>query len=162
MPTLKVQTWRPDTHPGHVLEVEWEYDMEAGRDTGHEHRSVSVLYPDGTLIHRDTHGSEVAHEHYKRLHTEHVTKNHAYALIVDALPAKYKKAVLDSDGDPILDDNGQPGLTIKDKHKPRFKHLGAGRYEFALPGVDDSTTGELAVQLSQEFGDRIVLLRPAS
>src|SRR5437016_6345003 len=65
MTMLKIQTWRPDTHPGHIVEEEWEYDMEAGRDTGREHRCLSVRYPDGTLIHRDTHGTDVAQEHYK-------------------------------------------------------------------------------------------------
>src|ERR1700722_12254552 len=116
MTMLKVQTWRPDTHPGHIVEVEWEYDREAGRDTGREHRGVSVLYPDGTHIHRDTHGQNVAHEHYQKLHAEHVVKTRAYNVIIESLPAHMKKPVLDSDGDPVLDNAGQPRLTVKDKH----------------------------------------------
>lgn len=74
MAMLKVQSWRPDTHPGHVIETEWEYDIEAGRDTGREHRGVSVRYPDGTYIHRDTDGADVTQEHYARLLAEHVIK----------------------------------------------------------------------------------------
>lgn len=160
MAILKVQTWRPDTHPGHVVEVEWEYDRESGRDAGREHRGVSVLYPDGTLIHRDTHGTEVAHEHYKRLHAEHVTKNHAYGLIVELLPDTMKKALLDSDGDSVLDESGQPRRTVKDKHKPRFTHLGDGRYEFIVPGLDEAAYRQMAAKLEREFGDSVVLLRP--
>jgi hypothetical protein len=50
MTMLKVQTCRPDTHPGHIVEVEWEYDIETGRDTGREHRGVSVRYPARTFV----------------------------------------------------------------------------------------------------------------
>jgi hypothetical protein len=158
---LKIQTWRPDTHPGHVVEVEWEYDKEAGRDTGLEHRGVSVLYPDGTRVHRDTHGPDLAHEHYKKLLGEHVVKNRAYHVLVDLLLLRTKKPVLDSDGDPVLDAAGQPTLTVKDKHKPTFKHLGSGRYEFTVRGLDETTYRDLAMKLSG-FGDSIVLLKPAS
>jgi hypothetical protein len=135
--------------------------MEAGRDTGREHRGVSVLYPDGTYIHRDTHGSDVAHEHYQKLHAEHVIKNYAFKLIIESLPAHMKKPVLDSDGDPVLDDAGQPRLTVKDKHMPSFKHFGGGRYEFVVPRIDHATLKELAAKLTQ-FGDGVVLLKPAS
>jgi hypothetical protein len=162
MTMLKVQTWRPDTHPGHSIEVEWEYDREAGRDTGREHRGVSVLYPDGTQIHRDTHGVDVAHEHYKKLHAEHVVKNHAYNVIIESLPARMRKPVLDSDGDPVADGSGQLRLTVKDKHRPRFSHLGSGRYEFIVPGIDEATHRDLAAKLTQEFGDGVVSLTPAS
>jgi hypothetical protein len=161
MTMLKVQTWRPDTHPGHIVEVEWEYDREAGRDTGREHRGVSVLYPDGTHIHRDTHGQNVAHEHYQKLHAEHVVKNRAYNVIIESLPAHMKKPVLDSDGDPVLDNAGQPRLTVKDKHKPRFNHLGNGRYEFVVPGIGEATQSDLAAKLTRS-GDSVVLLNPAS
>lgn len=161
MTMLKVQIWRPDTHPGHTVEVEWEYDREAGRDTGREHRGVSVRYPDGTHIHRDTHGADVAHEHYKKLHAEHVVKNQAHNLIVASLPAHMRKPVLDSDGDPVLDASGQPRLTVKDKHRPKFKHLGQGRYEFMVPGIDEATHRDLAAKLAQ-FGANVVLLKPAS
>jgi hypothetical protein len=162
MTMLKVQTWRPDTHPGYSVEVEWEYDMETGRDTGREHRGVSVLYPDGARIHRDTHGPDVAHEHYKNLHAEHVVKNHAYTLIADSLPTRTRKPVLDSDGDPVLDGAGQPRLTVKAKHRPKFNHLGSGRYEFVVAGIDDATHRDLAAKLTQKFGDSVVLLKPAS
>jgi hypothetical protein len=161
MTKLKIQTWRPDTHPGHILDIEWEYDIEAARDTGREHRGVSVRYPDGTYIHRDTHGADVAHEHYRKLFAEHVVKNHAYNLIIKSLPSGMKKPVLDSDGDPVLDDAGQPRLSIKDKHRPRFHHLGNGRYEFTVPGIDEGTYRDLAAKLSQ-FGDSVILLKPAS
>jgi hypothetical protein len=30
MTRLKTQTWRPDTHPGHVVQEEWEYDEAVG------------------------------------------------------------------------------------------------------------------------------------
>src|SRR5439155_1500732 len=63
------------THPGHILEIEWKYDPETRRDTGREHRCVSYRYPNGTYIHRDTHGADVAQEHYKKLLAEHKTKN---------------------------------------------------------------------------------------
>lgn len=158
MAILKVQIWRPDTHPGHSVEVEWEYDRETGRDTGRPHRGVSVLYPDGTRIHRDTHGPDVAHEHYEKLHAEHVVKNEAYRLIVDSLPARMKKPALDSDGDPQSDDSGQPRLTVKDKHRPRFKHLGNGRYEFDVPGIDETAHREVAANLRKRFDDSITLL----
>jgi hypothetical protein len=161
MTMLKVQTWRPDTHPGHIVEVEWEYDREAGRDTGREHRGVSVRYPDGTTIHRDTHGPDVAHEHYKKLHAEHVVKNHVHNLIIESLPARMRKPVLDSDGDPVMDGAGQPRLTVKDKHNPKFHHLGHGRYEFTVPGIDEATHRDLAAKLTQ-FGDSVALLKPAS
>jgi hypothetical protein len=161
MATLKVQTWRPDTHPGHFVEVEWEYDMEAGRDRGREHRGVSVRYPDGTYIHRDTHGADVAHEHYRKLLAEHVVKNQAYQLIIESLPADMKKQALDSDGDPVFDDAGRPRLTVKDKHTPRFNHLGNGRYEFIVPGIDEVIYRDLAEKLRAQFGESIVLLKPA-
>ena|SRR5437868_1804774 len=160
MPMLKVQTWRPDTHPGHVVEVEWEYDMEAGRDTGREHRGVSVRYPDGTYVHRDTHGADVAHEHYQKLHAEHVVKNQAYGIIAESLPRHMKKPMLDGDGGPVLDDAGQPRLTVKDSHKPSFNHLGSGRYEFTVPEIDEATHREIAAKLGQ-FGDSVVLLKSA-
>jgi hypothetical protein len=162
MTMLKVQTWRPDTHPGHVVEEDWEYDMGTGHDTGREHRGLSVRYPDGTYIHRDTHGADVAHEHYQRLRAEHVVKNDAYQFIVDSLPASMKKPVLDSDGDPVLDDGRQPRLAVKDKHRPRFKHLGCGRYEFTVPGIDEATYRDLAAKLTQKFADSILLLKPGS
>jgi hypothetical protein len=50
MKILKLQSWQPDTHPGYNVEVEWEYDVQAGRDTGREHRGVSVRYPDGKTL----------------------------------------------------------------------------------------------------------------
>jgi len=161
MPMLKVQTWRPDTHAGHIVEVECEYDRVAGRDTGREHRGVSVRYRDGTHIHRDTHGPDAAHEHYKKLHAEHVVKNQAYNLIIESLPARMRKPVLDSDGDPVLDAAGQPRLTLKDKHKPRFNHLGSGRYEVIVPGIDQATHSDLAAKLAQ-FSGGVVLLKPVS
>jgi len=162
MAKLKIQTWRPDTHPGYIVEVEWEYDRQAGRDTGREHRGFSVRYPDGTFIHRDTHGPDVAHEHYRRLLAQHVVKNHALEFIIASLPARMRKPVLDSDGDPVLDDAGRPILTVKDKHRPRFKHLGGGRYEFTVPGIDEATHQDLAAKLLAQFGDSVVLLKPAS
>lgn len=160
MAMLKIQTWRPDTHPGHIVEEEWEFDREAGRDTGREHRGVSVRYPDGTYIHRDTHGPEVAQAHYKQLLAEHVVKNRAYKIIMDSLPIQMKKAVLDSDDDPVLDETNQPRLAVKEKHKPRFKHLGKGRYEFIVPGMDEATRSILTANLAQ-FGEGVVLLRSA-
>lgn len=72
---LKVQIWRPDTHPGHEVEVEWEY--EAGKDTGREHRGVSVRYPDGRYLHRNTHGHDHVHGLYKDILDEHVSINRA-------------------------------------------------------------------------------------
>jgi hypothetical protein len=161
MTKLKIQTWRPDTHPGHILEIEWEYDIEAGRDTGREHRGVSVRYPDGTCVHRDTHGADVAHDHYKKLLAEHVIKNRAYSLILKSVPTHMMKAVLDSDGDPVLDGAGQPRMTIKDKHRPRFQHLGNGRYEFTVPGIDEATYRDLTQKLGP-LGDSVVSLKPAS
>ena len=162
MAMLKIQAWRPDTHPGHVIEVEWEYDLEAGRDTGREHRGVSVLYPDGTRVHRDTDGADVAQEHYARLLAKHVAKNQAYGSIVDSLPGSMKKQVLDSDGDPVLDEAGQPRLTVKDKHRPQFIHLGSGRYEFTVPGIDEETRSDVSARLAEQFGDGVVTLKPAS
>jgi hypothetical protein len=103
----------------------------------------------------------VAHEHYKKLHAEHVVKNRAYNLIVTSLPAHMKKPVLDSDGDPVPDDAGQARLTVKDKHRPRFKHLGSGRYEFTVPGIDEAIRRDLTAKLIQ-FGDSVVLLKPGS
>jgi hypothetical protein len=132
MAMIKVQQWQPDTHPGYLVEIEWEYDRDAGRDTGREHRGVSVRYPDGTHIHRDTHGADVAHAHYQALHAEHVVKNQAHALIAESLPAD------------------------ADKHAPSFNHLGGGRYEFTVPGIDDATRQEIAEKLAR-FGGRVVL-----
>ena len=162
MKKLKIQEWRPDTHPGHIVEIEWEYDREAGRDTGREHRGVSVRYPDGTHVHRDTHGSDVAHEHYRKLLAEHVVKNRAIRLLVESLPAHMKKPMLDSDGDPVLDDAGKPRLVVKDKHRPKSKHLGNGRYELTVPGIDEALHRELAAKLARQFGDDVVLLKPGS
>jgi hypothetical protein len=161
MPMLKIQTWRPDTHPGCVVEVEWEYDMEAGRDTGREHRGVSVRYPDGTLIHRDTDGADVAQEHYERIHAENVLKNRAFGFIVESLPDSMKKPVLDSDGDPVLDDSAQPSLVVKDKHRPAFTALGNGRYEFVVPGIDEATFADVTAKLARKFGDSVILRNPA-
>jgi len=161
MVILKIQTWRPDTHPGHTVEIEWEYDKDAGRDTGREHRGVSVNYPDGTRIHRDTHGSDVAHEHFQKLVAEHVVKNSAHNIIVESLPTHMRKAMLDSDGDPLLDAAGRPMATVKDKHQPKFKHLGSGRYEFTVPGIDEQTHRDLVAKLTQ-FGDSVVLLKLSS
>ena len=162
MKMLKLQKWIPDTHPGHIVEVEWEYDIEAGGDTGRAHIGVSVRYPDGTTIHRDKHGADVAHEHYRRLLAEHVVKNHAYCVIVESLPAHMKKPAVDSDGDPVLGGERQPLLTLNDKHQPTFRHLGSGRYEFVVPGIDDATHSELAAKLTQQFRDRVILLKSAS
>ena len=73
-----------------------------------------------------------------------------------------KKPVLDSDGDPVLDNAGEPRMQIKDKHKPRFSHLGGGRYEFVVPGVDEMTRADLATKLAEKFGESVVLLKCAS
>lgn len=156
---LKIQAWRPDTHPGHVVEIEWEYDPESGRDSGREHRGVSVRYPDGTYIHRDTHGPDSAHEHYEKLRADHVVKNRAYSVIVESLPARMKKPILDSDGDPVLGSDGKPATTIKDKHRPSFRHLGSGRYEFSVPGIDEATSRVVAEKLSQKFSDSVRLVK---
>jgi hypothetical protein len=136
--------------------------MQAGRDTGREHRGVSVRYPDGTYIHRDIHGADVAHKHYQKLHAEHVVKNEAYKLIINSLPPRMMKPVLDSDGDPVLDDAAQPRLTVKDKHMPRFNHLGNGRYEFIVPGIDETIQRDVAAKLRARFSDSVVLPKPAS
>jgi hypothetical protein len=160
MVMLKIQTWRPDTHPAHIVEVEWEYDREKGRDTGREHRGVSIRYPDGTYIHRDTHGADVAHRHYRNLHAEHVVKNKAYSIIAASLPAHMKKPMLDGDGGAVLDDAGQPRLVLKDDCRPSFNHLGSGRYEFTVPGIDVATSREIAANLAQ-FGERVVVLKSA-
>jgi hypothetical protein len=157
MATLRIQLWLPDTHPGHIVEVEWEYDQDLGRDTGRAHRGVSVRYPDGTHIHRDTHGTETAHAHYRKLHAEHIVKNRVYGIIVDSLPSHMRKPMLDSDGDPVLGDAGQPRSVVKDKHRPRFTHLGGGRYEFVVPGLDKTVHRDLAAKLTEQFGDRVVL-----
>ena len=162
MTILKVTTWRPDTHPGHIAEFEREYNRETGRSTERQCRGVSVRYPDGTHIHRDTHGADVAHEHYKKLAAENRLKNRAYNFIVDALPVHLKKPMFDSDGDSVLDIAGQPILTVKDKHKPGFKHLGNGRYEFTVPGLDEAAHRDLAAKLTAQFGDSVVLLSAAS
>ena len=37
----------------------------------------TIRYPDGTRIHRDTHGADVVQEHYNTIVVEHITKNHA-------------------------------------------------------------------------------------
>jgi hypothetical protein len=159
---LKVQTWRPDTHPGHIVEVEWKYDMEAGRDSGRAHVGVSVRYPDGTQIHRDTHGADAAQEHYQKLRAEHVVKNRAYRMIVESLPVHMKKPLLDSDNDPVLDEAGQPKLTVKDKHRPTFSHLGGGRYEFIVPGIDEATHIAVAAKIADQFGETVAIKKPIS
>lgn len=69
-----------------------------------------------------------------------------------------KKPVLDSDGDPVLDGAGQPRMAVKNKHRPKFNHLGNGKYEFVVPGIDESTNRELAAKLAHQFGDNVVLL----
>lgn len=157
----KIQTWRPDTHPGYVIEEEWEYDTELRRDTGRQHRCVSIRYPDGTYINRDTHGASVQ-EHYENLCAQHRTKNQVYRLITEWLPVRMKKPMLDSDGDPVLDNTGKPRLVVKDKHRPRWNHLGEGRYRFVVPGIDEATYTELAAKVSQQFGGNAVLLQSAS
>ena len=86
----------------------------------------------------------------------------AYGVIVESLPARMRKPVLDSDGDLVLDGAGQPRLTVKGKHTPRFNHLGNGRYEFMVPGIDEATHCELAARLREKFGDSVVLLEPAA
>jgi len=54
MTILKIQEWRPDTHPGYVVEEEWEYDPETRRDTGREHRGVANSdYATITLLKND-------------------------------------------------------------------------------------------------------------
>jgi hypothetical protein len=73
-----------------------------------------------------------------------------------------KKPLLDGDGDPVSDAAGQPRLTVKDKHKLGFKHLGNGRYEFTVPGMDEATQRDLAAKLIAQFGGSVVLLKPAS
>ncbi len=83
---------------------------------------MSVRYPDGTVIHRDTHGAEAAHDRYLALHAEHVVKNQAAAIIAAALPA--------------------------DAGKPSFEHLGGGSYAFAVPGLDDAKRREIAAKLA--------------
>ena len=104
----------------------------------------------------------MAHEHFKKLLAEHVVKNQAVQIINESLPPGMLKPVVDSDGDPVLDDAGQQRLTIKDKHRPRFNHLGNGRYEFSVPGIDEATHRDLAGKLAQRLGERVVLLKPAS
>lgn len=160
MTVIKIQQWQPDTHPGHVIEVEWEYDPDTGRDTGREHRGVSVSYPDGTYVHRDTHGADLAQQHYRALHDEHVVKNHAYKIIAESLPAHMKRPLRDGDGVAMLDEMGQPRLTLKESHRPQFKHLGNGKYEFAVSGIDEATHQSISTKLAQ-FGDRAVLLKSA-
>ena len=161
MVVLKKQEWRPDTHPGYVLEVEWEYDRNTGRDTGREHRGVSIRYPDGTQVHRDLHGADVVHEQYKKLRAENVVKNHAYGIIIESLPARMKRPVLDSDHDPVLDEAGHPRMVVKDKHLPNFEHLGNGRYEFVVPGIDDASRRDIVEKLAQRFGQGVVTLKSA-
>ena len=156
MAMIKIQQWRPDTHPGHVVEIEWEYDREAGLDTGREHRGVSVRYPDGAYVHRDTHGADVAHQHYTNLRAEHVVKNQAYSIIAEALPAHMKQPMLNDEGAVALDENGQPRLVLKEGYRPSFKHLGGGKYEFTALGVDDATRRKIVAKLAQ-FGERVVL-----
>ena len=160
MAMLKIQQWRPDTHPGYLVEIEWEYDVEAGRDTGREHSGVSIHYPDGTYIHRDTHGADVVHKHFQTLHAEHIIKNKAYSIIAESLPAHMKKPVLDGDGRAVLDDAGRPRSILKESHRPSFNHLGGGRYEFTVPGMDEASRQEIAAKLTQ-FGEHVVLLKSA-
>lgn len=159
---LKVTTWEPDTHPGYIVEYEWEYDLETGRATARELCAKSVRYADGRCIHRDTHGADVVQEHYNRIVAEHITKNQALKIIADSLPAQFKKPVFDSDGDPVLDSAGKPRLVIKDKHRPRWEHRGDGRYALFAPGIDEPTYRELTAVLKAQFGDKVVLLKSGS
>jgi hypothetical protein len=104
----------------------------------------------------------VAHEHYRKLVAEHEVKNKVKKLIVESLPAHMKKPVCDSDGDPVLDDAGKPRMTVTDKHRPNSRHLGEGRYEFVVPGIDEATYRDLAARLKTQFGESILLLKPVS
>ncbi len=113
---LKIQTWQPDTHPGHVLEIEWEYNQATGRDTGRPHRGVSVLYPDGTHVRDDA-----ADAHYQKLLAEHMIKNQALAVIIEHLPPTMRKNLLHSDGDPVLND--RHGFICRRRHN---HHSGGG------------------------------------
>jgi hypothetical protein len=88
-------------------------------------------------------------------------KNHAYSVIAESLPVHMKKPMLDSDGDPVLDEAGQPKLVVKDKHRPQFNHLGGGRYEFIVMGIDEATRTAAAAKLAAQFGGAVVLLNPS-
>jgi hypothetical protein len=123
--------------------------------------SLSVS-PIGHSYHRDTHGADLPHEQYKKLLEEHRTKNRAYKFIIASLPARMKKPLLDSDGDAVLDNSSQPKFTAKDKHRPKFKHLGDGRYEFVVPGIDEATYCSLAAILETEFRGDVALLKDAT
>jgi hypothetical protein len=160
MAVLKIQTRRPDTRLGHVVEEEWEYDPETGCDTGREHRCVSYRHPDGTYIRRDTHGADAVQEQYKRLVAEHVTINHALKLITDSLPERFKKPVFDSDGNAVSDNSGKSRLIVKDKHRSRYNRIGNGRYKFIVPGIDQATHRQLSAKLAAKFGDSLALLKP--
>lgn len=52
---------------------------------------------------------------------------------------------------------GQPILVLTDLHRPRFRHLGKGRYEFTVPELDAETHRTVTARLAQ-FGERVVLL----
>ena len=72
IPRLKIQRWQPtNTHPGHFVDVEWEFLQSEGRDTGKPHVGVAVWYPDGSFVHRDTHGQDVVTAHYEKILEEH-------------------------------------------------------------------------------------------
>ena len=138
----KVQSWRPDTHPGVEVHEQWDTDDPQGA------KMPLRVIVDGVDV-----PLKRVTAHYSTLREEHTRKNLAEGHIIEMLPGEFKKPELDSDQDLT----GK--MVVKDKHQPIWKHFGAGEYEFEVPGLTSTHPHHavLSKSLMDKFGGKVRL-----
>lgn len=161
----KVQLWIPDTHRAAFLT---EYDTA---EPDPAHRCIRAVIgehtrtPDFPHIHGDeTHVGDAAHTVYTALHAEHRIKNLAHGHILASMPVEMCRPKIDTDGEPVLGDNGEPVMVPKDKHAPQFVGGVAPHYQFVIPGIDADhpLPSKLQTELRERHpgADIVVIAKP--
>jgi hypothetical protein len=141
---LKRQKWTPDTHPQYDIITEWQWP-----EPGQPGDPVFV-----GVIEVTTSGEPVANPEtvYETILSENRMKNEALTIIVDTLPLDMKKAVVDSDGDPV---EGQ--FAVKDKHAPVWEFGAAdGVISFTIPGASENVLTAVREAIAP-YGDAVII-----
>ncbi len=125
------QTWQPDTHPEYLFTCEWDTD-----DPDAPHVCIAAMQS-GIFL-KDPQGV------YDAVLNENRAKNVAVEVMTYAVPEDYTKPVLDSENDPVVDENGRVTRVLKDKHAIEMELTPLGRPTILkIKGLDPAVAAQM-------------------